>query len=182
MALFRSRKSEEAAYVSSPWMPTVDLQSARAAVFALANAPTSSNEQVLSALVEFMRLSDVPTDSQRMLDAAYEAGGSGAIKARPWHWLLAVVRAAADERDDHLVGAGVFWAHLWSSELQRGLARSGASREIFISSIPTDVRSDLFREGSVALERLGDDFIIVGDDSGTIYAGPLRVLVEKEAS
>ena len=76
----------------SAWVPTVEMGSARPAVFALAMAPTLDDMQVRSAIAEFVRLSERPplAQAQRLIHSEPD------VMARPWAWLAAVMRRARD--------------------------------------------------------------------------------------
>jgi hypothetical protein len=93
----------------SAWVPTVEMVSARPAVFRLAMAPTLNDAQTRSAIAEFVRLSERPPAAQagRLIPNEPE------VMARPWAWLYAVMRDAHGSGDYHLAAAGLQWACHW---------------------------------------------------------------------
>jgi hypothetical protein len=152
-----------------PWRPTVDLAMARPVVFALATLPRSSRGQVQLAISDFGRLSDRPADP---LEIAFLLGDDPDVVHRPWIWLRAVVLAAAADRDDHLVAAGLFWAFLWTTNLvPQGNPRSFV--ELGLDPIPVGLMVDILAIGIASLARLPGDFVIVGDETSAVHADAL---------
>jgi hypothetical protein len=151
------------------WRPAVDLATARPVVFALANSPRTSDDEVLVAISDLGRLSDRPDDP---LEIAFQLGDDPDVVHRPWIWLRAVVLAAAADHDDHLVAAGLFWAFLWTTDVvPRGNPR--AFVELGLDPIPLGVMADILAIGIASLTRLPADFVIVGDETAAVHADAL---------
>lgn len=165
MALFKKRQPETPA---PAWVPTVDLVSARPVVFALANAPVSNDGQVRAAIAQFDRLSERPQLEQ----AIHLIGREPDILNRPWVWLAEVMRRAAAEGDHHLAAAGLFWACYWSSALvpKCGL---GDFMEMELDPIPPHHKREIHAVGVASAAQLSEDFLVVGNQTGSVQAGPL---------
>src|ERR1019366_2880112 len=165
MPLFKRRESEQP---HATWIPAVVLSDARPVVFALANAPASDDAQVRAAVADFVRLSERPA-----LERALELMRSDPdVLQRPWVWLAAVMAEASASGDNHLAAAGLFWACYWNSQLlpQRNL---GAMLELELDPIPDPIKVEIASIGVSAAQQLAPGFVVVGDDSGRITAGPL---------
>lgn len=167
MALFKKRQAEEVA-ASPAWAPTVDLATARPAVFALANAPVSNDMQVRSAIATFVRLGGRPPLEVMLHLIRTEPE----VTYRPWIWLAAVMREAAAAGDDHLAAAGLYWACYWTSTLVPR-NKLGDFLELELDPIPAPRKAELLSLGVASARQLPEDFVIVGDETGTVHAGPL---------
>src|ERR1700736_3959209 len=111
MSLFRRK---QLTWTSSPtWAPTVNMSSARPAVFALARAPVSNDAQVRAAIADFVRLSERPSLENALGLISTEPD----VMNRPWIWLAGVMRQAEASADHHLAVAALYWACYWTSEL-----------------------------------------------------------------
>lgn len=150
------------------WRPKVDLTTARPVVFALANAPVSNDGQVRSALADFRRLSERPP-----LEVAVGLiQNEPDVLDRPWIWLAAVMRVAADSGDDHLCAAALFWSCYWTSDL---VPRNnlGGFMDLELDPISDQRKTEILSVGVGAARRLPAEFVVVGDESGKVLAGPL---------
>jgi hypothetical protein len=167
MALFKKRPAEQQSTPSS-WTPTVDLDTDRPVVFALANAPVSNDMQVRSAIAQFVRLSERPSLEQALNLIRTEP----AVLHRPWIWLAAVMREATAAGDHHLATAGLYWACYWTNDL---VPRNnlGSLMELELDPIPVPQKAELLALGLASASQLPEDFVIVGDETGQIHAGPL---------
>ena len=176
MGLFRKRKSEDhASAMSQAWTPTVDLATARPVVFALAYAPNSTDGQVRAAIAEFGRLSgsvNGPDTNPHTIARLLSDDPKASFVHRPWIWLGAVARTAASRGDHHLAAACLFWAHYWTTTL---VPRNNVSSfmELGLDPIPPALKAEILEIGMKSLAQLPEDFIIVGDDTGVVQAGPL---------
>ncbi|HEV7759037.1 MAG TPA: hypothetical protein VGO78_08605 [Acidimicrobiales bacterium] len=169
MGLFDSDRHGSPTNDPDRWTPTVDLATARLVVFALANSPRAGEDQVRLAIAKLGRLSDRPDDP---LEIAFQLGDDPDVVHRPWIWLRAVVLAAAADRDDHLVAAGLFWAFLWTTNfVPRGNPRSFV--ELGLDPIPLGLAVDILAIGIASLTRLPADFVIVGDETAVVHAHAL---------
>lgn len=91
MALFGRKKEPTSAGSETYWTPKVDLNTARPAVFALANTPVSDYMQFCSAIGDFVDLSGTPSSEDAYRFARALADDPNVIH-RPWVWLAAVMR------------------------------------------------------------------------------------------
>lgn len=166
MALFKKRSDPQPA--APTWSPTVNLETARPTVFALAKAPASSDVEVRSAIADFVRRSEKPS-LERALD---QIRTDPDCLHRPWIWLAAVMRDASAAGDDHLAAAALFWACYWTYTL---VPRNnlGAFMELELDPIPTRWKKEILALGVASAERLPPDFVIIGDETGSIQAGPV---------
>jgi hypothetical protein len=171
MGIFGNRKHGEPA-----WEPVVNLATARPVVFALAHAPVSNDAQVRLAVADFVRLSGRPSTE----DAYAFAGALLAdpeVVHRPWKWLIAVMRAANDAGDTHLPAAAMFWAVHWTAVL---VPRFGLPDFVALDldPIPAPLKAEIRAVGVAAVAQLPPDFVVVGDATGTIYAGGLEEIAD----
>jgi hypothetical protein len=164
MPLFKKPKSEP----RTAWVPTIDLAVARPAVFALANAPASGDVQVRAAVAEFVRLSERPS-LEKALDLIRSDPD---VLNRPWMWLTSVMNEADASGDHHLAAAGLFWACYWTSQLLPRM-NLGSMIDIELDPIPESLRIGIASVGTSAARQLPPEFVVVGDESGNITAGPL---------
>lgn len=151
------------------WSPTVNMQTARPAVFALADAPASDAAQVRSAIATFVRLSEKPSmDDPRQAAQAYMQDPE--CLHRPWVWLAAVMRQAAAASDHHTAVAALFWACYWTSDL---VPRNnlGGLLELELDPIPERHKAEILSLGLASAHQLPADFLIVGDETGSVRAG-----------
>jgi hypothetical protein len=163
MALFK--KKPKASQPAAPsWSPHVDLPTARPVVFALANAPKSNDAQVRSAIADFVRLSERPSLERALHDPE--------SLHRPWVWLAASMRQAAAADDHHMASAALFWACYWTSGLVPQLDL-GAFVELELDPIPEQRKAEIQSLGVASAQQLPNDFVVVGDETGAIYAGSL---------
>jgi hypothetical protein len=177
MSLFK-KKRQDPPPEAPAWTPTVSLELARPVVFALANAPVSSDVQVRSAIASFVRLSERPSmDNPHRFAAAYLQDPECIY--RPWAWLAAVMRDAAAAGDHHLAAAGLFWACHWTSELVPR-NNSASFMELELDPIPAHRKIEIHRLGVASAQQLPPDFLVVGDQTGSVHAGPLAELAAKQ--
>jgi hypothetical protein len=164
MALFK--KDKRSGGSSAPrWTPTVDLTTARPAVLALANTPAMDDGGVRLSIRDFGRLSERPP----LEVAVGQITADPHILDRPWIWLVAVMEAAVAAGDDHLAAAGLSWACYWTYNL---VPRNdmGAFMELELDPIPAGIKAQIHTVGAAAAARLPPDFVVVGDETGSIRA------------
>ena len=161
-------KKKEAPAPPPTWSPSFDLEKARQVVFALANAPISNDAQVRSAIAEFVRLSERPP----LEKAVHLIQRDPDVLHRPWIWLAAVMQEASAKGDHHLAAAGLYWACYWTSDL---VPRNnmGSFMELELDPIPGPRKAQIAALGVSAARELPPEFVIVGDATGQIQAGPL---------
>jgi hypothetical protein len=166
MGLFS--KKEAPVPPAPAWSPKVDLAVAREIVFALAKAPISDDMQVRSAIAAFVRASERPP-LEKALDLQRQ---EPEVLHRPWIWLAAVMREASAAGDNHLAAAALYWACYWTSNL---VPRNnlGAFMELELDPIPGPRKAELAALGIASARQLAPDFVIVGNETGEIQAGPL---------
>jgi hypothetical protein len=152
----------------SVWVPTVEMGSARPAVFMLAQAPAMNDGQVRSAIAELVRLSETPPLAQ----AQHMIGSEPDVLARSWKWLAAVMRGARDSGDYPLAAAGLLWALHWTAGLVPRLD-SNAFVELELYPIPSAWQAEILKLGLAATSNLPDDFVVAGDETGQMHAGVL---------
>lgn len=157
----------------SQWVPTVEMSTARPAVFALANAPISNDAQVRAAIAYFARLSERPLPEQ----AIHLIRNDPEVLNRPWIWLAAVMRQADAADDHHLAAAGLYWAFYWTSSLAPRIDSAAGFLELELDPIPTALKTEILALGVASASQLPEDFMIVGNETGQIYAGPLAAKV-----
>jgi hypothetical protein len=174
MALFGRKKGLTSEVNRTHWAPRVDLNTARPAVFALANTPVSNDMQFHRAIADFVRLSGTPSseDSYRFAQALLD---DPKVTNRPWVWLSAVMREAAAADDNHLAAAGLFWACHWTSNIVPR-NNSGGFVQLDLFPIPPETKEELLFLGVASARKLPEDFLIVGDETGQVHAGPLADL------
>lgn len=166
MALFKKRQDPPPA--TPAWSPTVNLESARPVVVALANTPTSNDGQVRSAIATFVRLSERPSLERALRLMRTDPD----CLHRPWIWLAAAMRDAAAAGDHHMAAAGLFWACHWTSSL---VPRNnvGSFMELELDPIPVHLKAEILSLGVASAQQLPPEFLIVGDETGSVQAGPL---------
>jgi hypothetical protein len=153
------------------WMPRVDMESARPAVFALADTPALADGQVRAAIAEFTRLAETVPLERAVALMQVEPD----VTSRPWKWLVEVLRVAVERGDHHLAAAGLFWACYWTSSLVPRFNNVGFFMEVGVDPIPSALKSALLDNGLRSLNMLPDHFIIAGDATGQITAGWLKM-------
>lgn len=176
MALFGSRKTKIVEQPPPPaWTPTVNVDTARPAVFALANAPASNDPQNRAAIAAWCSLSNAPRTPEEFVRVV---GSNRNVMERVWYWLRAVSQSASESGDHHLVGACLFWTLYWVTDLQP-LLRANREMEILVGDVPADARADIKRIGIDSMQALPPDFVIVGDETGKMEAGLLAETASK---
>jgi hypothetical protein len=175
MSLFGKRKSGRATEKPPAWTPTVDLATARPAVFALAYAPNSTDGQVVAAIAEFGRLSgsvNGPDVNPHTIARLLSDDPKASFVHRPWIWLCEVARIAASRNDHHLAAACLFWAYHRTMTL---VPRNDVATfmQLGLDPIPPALKAEILKVGMESLAQLPEDFVIVGDDTGVVQAGPL---------
>lgn len=159
-----------------PWAPTVDMATAKPAVLALANAPVSNDAQVRAALANLARLSERPSPERAIMMIRAEPE----VLDRPWIWLIAVMRQAAEAGDHHLAAAGLYWACYWTSSLVPKIGNSvGDYIDLELDPISQKYKADILALGVSSATQLPGDFTIVGNETGQIHAGPLAVQAQR---
>ncbi len=169
MPIFKRRPAKDES-LPPTWAPTVEISTARPVVFALANAPVSSDAQVRSAIAEFVRLSGKPPLEQ----AVHLIRTDPDVVHRPWIWLAAVMREAAAAGDHHLAAAALYWACYWTSSL---VPRNNMASfiQLELDPIPAPRKAELLSLGIASASQLPEDFVIVGDETAQIHAGFLAL-------
>lgn len=163
MGLFSKRAPEPPV---PAWAPNVDLTVARPAIFALAQAPASTDWQVRSAIAEFVRLSQRPS-LERALNLIQRDPD---VLNRPWIWLVAAMQKGSADGDHHVAVAGLYWACYWTSNL---VPRNdlGGFIDLELDPIPVPNKKEILQAGLEAAGHLPSDFIVVGDETGQLPAG-----------
>jgi hypothetical protein len=152
------------------------MATAKPAVFALANAPVSNDVQVRAALANLARLSERPSPERAIMMIRAEPE----VLSRPWIWLIAVMRQAADAGDHHLAAAGLYWACYWTSSLVPKVGNSiGDYMDLELDPISGKYKADILALGVSSASQLPGDFTIVGNETGQIQAGPLAVQAQR---
>jgi hypothetical protein len=177
MAIFARKPARDAS--AQVWAPTIDTVTARPVIFALASAPGLNDAQAGAAIAAFVRLSERPSTEQ-LLRLAANAGSSrdAVIRQaldRPWTWLAAVMRQAGSAGDHHLVLAAMFWACYWTSNLLPRNNTLGALEELGLSPIDTAIKKEILSLGKNSAEKLPEDFVVAGDETGQLLAGTLAL-------
>jgi hypothetical protein len=168
MGIFDRRRTPPEA--PPPYQPTVDMRTARPAVFALAYAMASNDTQVRAAIANLARLSGRPPLEQRDSMIQNEPG----VLQRPWVWLAAVMRQAGDIDDYHLAAAALLWAVHWTAILVPRIGQDAAAfAELELDPIPPALKTEIRDLGIASARRLPPEFVIAGDDSGQVHAGQL---------
>jgi nitroreductase len=169
VALFKKHHAPRPA--EPPWSPTVDLATARPAIFALAMAPESNDAQVRSAVATFVRLSERPsTEDAYQVSSLMRSDPEMTFLERPWMWLTAAMREAAAAEDHHLAAAALFWACYWTSNLVPR-ANLAVFMELRIDPIKPPLKAEILSLGVASAQELPSDFIVVGDATGSVLAG-----------
>lgn len=171
MALFKKKKRQVSQPMVPAWSPTVDLATARPAVFSLANAHVSNDMQVRAAIADFVRLSERPSTEDTYQFAA-ELIRDPECTRRPWAWLAAVMRDASAAGDHHLAAAALSWACYWTSDL---VPRNSMAEFIVLEldPIPEPRKAEILSLGVAAAKQLPVGFAVVGDEINSVRAGPL---------
>ena len=180
MVLFGRKKGLTSEVNKTPWAPKVDLNTARPAVFALAYTPVSNEMQFHRAIADFVHLSGTPSseDAYRFAQALLD---DPKVANRPWVWLAAVMREAAAAGDHHLAAAGLFWACHWTSNIVPR-NNSGGFVQLDLFPIRPETKEELLSVGVASARQLPEDFLIVGDETGKVQAGPLADLARSQLS
>jgi hypothetical protein len=169
MGIFDRRKPAEHP-APPPYKPAIDMSTARPAVFALAFAPSSNDAQVRTAIANVARLSGRPAPMQVM---AMIRTYPDALQ-RPWFWLVAVMRQAGETGDYHLAAAALVWSIHWSSILVPRIGNNApAYLDLELDPIPRHIKEEILALGMASLSHLPEDFVIVGDETGQMRAGPI---------
>jgi hypothetical protein len=158
------------------WTPAVDLVTARPVIFALAGSPAGRDQGNAAAMGEFVRLAERPSTEQLLRLAAQSASSDreSAIEQlvnRPWTWLAAAMRLAAEAGDHHLVLAGLWWAVYWTNVLLPRNSTVSALEVLRLSPIAPGPTADILALGLASAARLPDGFVVAGDQSGQVTAG-----------
>ena len=154
--------------------PPVDLASARRVLRALIMgfASPTTREQREQLIFEFGGASGTPRTLEEVGDFVanpQKPYSNADMLCRPWYWTLAVARSASKAGDHELVGYCAYWTLHWQSwEVPR---RQAYERTMWaLDVVPRSVAHDLADLVEASMRHLAPDYVLFGDNSGSITA------------
>ena len=149
---------------------SIDMSSAREVVAALGKAPVSTDREVRSAISDLLVASDSPRTPEEKMERMFREGKD--VANRPWRWLCAVADQANADGAPEVAAMAFLFTSYWARVLVPKLGLADYL-DLGIERVPMDAHLTLARAGRQAAAALPVNFVVVGDESGSISAATL---------